>query len=121
MAVTMTNSLEIVAYTISVIDKDRVIYLKEVCLSNLYAVNNIVGLPIDTLNSLQQLAEPTNSDATFVDTRMNAIKLNSDLAYVNILCEYSITKPFKYDTTDESTIKCLTKPNTNWDRYTRLN
>ena len=70
---------------------------------------------------------------------MNAIKLNSDLAYVNILCDYIITKPFNYDTTDESTIKCLTKPNTNytfskldvdvfvfifstsWDRYTSLN
>ena len=46
-----------VATTISVIDKDTVIGLKECfVLPNLYANNNIVGLPIEASNSLQTLA-----------------------------------------------------------------
>ena len=64
MATNITTSKDIVANTISVIDKQKVIYLKEWLLSNLDAVEHIVGLPIETLNSLQQLAEAINSDAT---------------------------------------------------------
>ena len=65
MALSRTSSLDISANTISVIYKEKVIYLKELGLSKLYAINNIVGLPIETLNSLQQLAKAINSDATF--------------------------------------------------------
>ena len=65
MAISMTSSLDIVANTISVIDKDKVIDLKELLLSKLDAINNIVSLPIEALNSLQQLAEAINSDANF--------------------------------------------------------
>ena len=65
MAVNMTNSSDIVADTISVIDKDKVIDLKELCLSTLDAVANTVVLPIETLNSLQKLAEAINSDDIF--------------------------------------------------------
>ena len=53
MAASLTNSKDIVATTISVIDKNKVIDLKELFLSNLDAINNIVGLPVETLNSLQ--------------------------------------------------------------------
>ena len=65
MALSRTSSLDISANTISVIYKEKVIDLKELGLSKLYAINNIVGLPIETLNSLQQLAKAINSDATF--------------------------------------------------------
>ena len=47
----------------------------------------MVGAPIETLNSLQTLAEAINSDANLVDTTMIAINLKSDLTYVNILCD----------------------------------
>ena len=83
MAIRMTNSLDLVANTISVIDKDKVIDLKELSLSKLAAINNIVGLPIETLNSLQKLAEAINSDADVFDTIMNAITLTSDLICVD--------------------------------------
>ena len=48
MAVNKTNSKDLVANIISVIDKDKVMGLKELYLSKLYAVNNIVGLPVET-------------------------------------------------------------------------
>ena len=65
------------------------------------AVNNIVGLPTSTLNSLQRLAESINSDA-FFDTIMNAINLKSDLKYVSTVCDSTIRKRLGYYTTDVS-------------------
>ena len=65
MAVNITNAKDIVATSISVIDKDKVVDTTQKCLSTLGAINNIVGLPIETLNSLQTLAGAINSDASF--------------------------------------------------------
>ena len=77
--VSLTNSKDIIANSISVIDKDKVIDLKELFLSNLDAINNIVGLPVATLDSLQKLAEAINSDANFFNNIMAAINLKSDM------------------------------------------
>ena len=60
MAVSLTNSKDIVANSISVIDKHKIIDLQEFILSKLYAISNIVGLHVATLDSLQKLAEATN-------------------------------------------------------------
>ena len=89
MAVSMTNTLDIVANTISVIDKNKVIDLKELFLSKLDAINNIVGLPVETLNSLQKLAEAINSDANFFNTIMAKINEKSDTPYVNTIRCYT--------------------------------
>ena len=48
MAVIIASSKDLVANTISVIDKDKVIYVQELFLSNLDAVDHIVGLPAET-------------------------------------------------------------------------
>ena len=69
----MTNSKDIVANSISVIDKDKVIDLKELFLTKIDAISGIVGLPVETLNSLQKLAEAINSDANFFNTIMGKI------------------------------------------------
>jgi ribonuclease PH len=65
MAVSMNNSRYIVANTISVIDKNKVIDLKELFLSKLDAITTIVGLPVETLDSLQKLGEAMNNDNDF--------------------------------------------------------
>ena len=83
--VSLTNSKDIIANSISVIDKDKVIDLKELFLSNLDAINNIVGLPVATLDSLQKLAEAIKSDANFFNNSMAAIKLNSDMLIHNLM------------------------------------
>ena len=67
MSVSVTNSKDLVATSISVIDKNRVIDLKELVLSKLNAIHSIVGLPVATLDSLQKLAESINSDANFFE------------------------------------------------------
>ena len=91
MAVSLTNSKDIVANSISVIDKNKIIDLKELFLSNLDALNKIVGLPVATLDSLQKLAEAINSDANFFNNMMRAINLKSDLTYVNTQFDIILT------------------------------
>ena len=83
--VSLTNSKDIIANSISVIDKDKVIDLKELFLSNLDAINNIVGLPVATLDSLQKLAEAINSDANFFNNIMAATNLKSDMLIHNLM------------------------------------
>ena len=107
--VSSTNSKDIVANTIAVIDEDKVIDLKELVLSNLAASHNIVGLPVDTLHSLHKLAEAINSDANFFDTIMHAINLRPDLKYDNTLFDSIIRNVLNHDTLDVSAITCLTK------------
>ena len=66
MSVSLTNSKDLVANSISVIDKNKIIDLQKLFLSKLDAITNIVGLPVATLDSLQKLAEAINSDAKFL-------------------------------------------------------
>ena len=63
MSVSLTTSNDLMTNSISVIDKTKLIGLKELCLAKLDAINTIVGLPVATLDSLQKLAESINSDA----------------------------------------------------------
>jgi ribonuclease PH len=81
--VSLTNSKDIVANSISVIDKHKVIDLKELFLSKLDAINSIVGLPVETLNSLQKLGEAINNDEDFFNSMMRQINLKSDISYVD--------------------------------------
>ena len=66
MSVSLTNSTDLKATSISVIDKNKVIDLKGLLLSKLDAINTFVGLPVATLDFLQTLAEAINSDANFL-------------------------------------------------------
>ena len=82
MSVSLTNSKDSVATSISVIDKHKVIDLNDF-LTQTDAITGIVGLPVSTLNSLQQLAEAINSYFDFFNNIMKAINLKSDLTCVN--------------------------------------
>ena len=104
-SISMTNSKDIVANSISVIDKDKVIDLKELFLTKIDAISGIVGLPVETLNSLQQLAEAINSDANFFNTIMGQINFKSDLIYVNTQFDNLIKNKINYYTLDETKIK----------------
>ena len=88
----LTNSSDVVANSISIIEKDKVVDLKDLFLSKLEAISGIVGLPPETLNSLQKLAEAINSDSNFFNNNMKAMNLKSDLAYVNTQLDNIIKK-----------------------------
>ena len=99
------QSSDVVAKSISVIDKDKVIDWKELLFSKVDALTDTVGLPEEPLNSLQQLAEAINSDANFFTNSMAAITLKSDLTYVNEQLDNILKKFLNYDTVDAPTIK----------------
>jgi hypothetical protein len=86
-------------------------------LSKLDAIHNIVGLPIETLNSLQKLAEAINSDSDFYNNMMSRIDLKSDLIYVDNQLDIIITKFLDYDTREPSNVKFLLKS----DRFNTYN
>ena len=109
MSVSLTSSKDLVANSILVIDKDKVINLKELFLSKLDAIKNVVGLPVATLDSLQKLAEAINSDANLFNNIMAAINLKSDLTDVNTQSDIILKNILNYDTIYVSTIKVKLK------------
>ena len=82
---------------------------KNYLLSTLYAINNVVGLPNETLNSMHQVAEAIHSDANFVDIIMDATSWKSCIIYVNTQVDTIISNFLNYDTLYVSNIKSLTK------------
>jgi ribonuclease PH len=115
--VSLNNSKDIVANSISVIDKHKVIDLKELFLSKVDAKNSIVGLPVETLNSLQQLGEAINNDGDVFNSMTKQINLKSDISYVTNQIYIIITKFLNYDTREQSNVKLLLKS----DRFNTYN
>jgi hypothetical protein len=76
-------------------------------LSKLDAINHIVGLPVETLNSLQKLWEALNNDGDFFNSMMRQINLKSDISYVNNQIDIILHKFLYYDTREQSNYKFL--------------
>ena len=105
MSVSLTRSEDIIAKSVSVINKNKLINLKELSLTKVDAINNIVGLPVATLDSVRKLAEAINSDANLFNNMLKALHLNSDLTYVDTQLDNIIKQFLTYDTIETSTIK----------------
>ena len=72
MPVSLTNSNDIIANSVSLVDKRKVINILDLFLKN-EALEEIVGLPPATLNTLQKLADSINNDGTFYNTITNQL------------------------------------------------
>ena len=68
MALNLTNSNNMVVNSLSLIENNRIIDVKELFLSKLDAVEQIVGLAPETLNTLAKLGEAINNDSNFYST-----------------------------------------------------
>ena len=104
MSDSLTNSKELIAQSTSVINKSKVIVLKALFLSNIDAIHNIVGLPVATLDFLQQLAEAIHSNASFFNNIMAAVGLKSNVTYVIIVCDSIIKQVLNHGTLRKSHI-----------------
>jgi hypothetical protein len=80
MVFNLSNTVDIVANTLSVIDENRVIDVRELFLSKLDAIDNIVGLPPDTLNTLQKLGEAINNDSNFYESLIHDLSFKANAA-----------------------------------------
>ena len=76
--VTLSNSKDLVATSISIIQGDRVIDLLE-------TINNVTGLAPETLDSLEKLANALDNNPSFNDSVVQAIVKKSRYN----LCKYS--------------------------------
>ena len=78
MPVNLSNSNDIIANTVSVIDGNLVVDLYQ-------SIRGIQGIPPATLNTLERLASAINNDPTYFTTINNILLLKADKTYVDNL------------------------------------
>ena len=85
MPVSLTNSIDIVANSVSLYDANQVKNILDLFLKKTDAITQIIGVPPETLNTIQKLAESINNDQTFYNTINNKLdtKANSADVYNN--------------------------------------
>ena len=65
MPVSLSNSIDIVANSVSLIGEDSFDNILDLFLKKTDAIQQIIGVPPETLNTIQKLAESINNDGTF--------------------------------------------------------
>ena len=78
MTFNLTNSDDLVVNSLSLIEKDKIIDVKELFLSKLDAIENIVGLAPDTLNTLANLGEAINNDSEFYNNLIRDLSFKAN-------------------------------------------
>ena len=83
MHVSLTNSIDIIAESVSLNDSDTVKHILDTFLKNTDAITQIIGVPLENLNTIQKLADSINNDHTFYNTINNRLntKANSSDVY----------------------------------------
>ena len=71
MPVRLTSSIDIVANSVSLYEADTVKNILDLFLKKTDAITQIIGVPPETLNNLQKLAESINNDSAFYNTINN--------------------------------------------------
>ena len=86
MTFNLTNSDDLVVNSLSLIEKDKIIDVKELFLSKLDAIENIVGLAPETLNTLAKLGAAINNDSEFYNKLIRdlSFKANSRDVYTKL-------------------------------------
>jgi hypothetical protein len=86
MAVSLTNSNDLVVNSLSLVEEDKVIDGTELFLSKLDAIDNIVGLAPETPNTVAKLGEAINNDSNFYQSLITdlSFKANTLDTYKNI-------------------------------------
>ena len=67
-----------VVNSLSLIENNKVIDIKELFLSKLDAVEQIVGLAPETLNTLAKLGEAINNDSNFYNTLIQNLSFKAN-------------------------------------------
>jgi hypothetical protein len=78
----LTNSVYIVANSVSLYEPDTVKNILALFLKKTDAITQIRGVPPETLNTIQKLAESINNDQTFYNTINNQLATNANSANV---------------------------------------
>ena len=65
MPVSLTNIIDIVANSVSLCDADSADNILDIFLKKTDAIEQIIGIRPETLNTIQKLADSINNDKTF--------------------------------------------------------
>jgi limonene-1,2-epoxide hydrolase len=83
MSISLSNSSDIIANSISLINGNVVQDIKDTFLSKNEAVSNIVGLPPTTMNTLEKISQSLSNNPNFFNTIETAIASKASSANVN--------------------------------------
>ena len=78
-SINVNNTERIIADSIFLIDNDNLTDIRSLFLYRTEAAN-IVGIPPDTLNTLQEIADAINNDPNFFQTINNEINLKRNIS-----------------------------------------
>ena len=104
MSISLSNSSDILANSISLINGSVIQGIKDTFLSKNEAVSNIVGLPPTTMNTLEKISQSLSNNPDFFNTIETAIA--SKASTTEIAVTFS-----EYDNIIVSDGKLLLKPN----------
>ena len=71
MPVSLTNNIDIVANSVSHYEADTVKNILDLFLQKTDAITKIIGVPPETLSTIQKLVESISNDQTFYNTMNN--------------------------------------------------
>ncbi len=83
MSISLSNSSDILANSISLINGSVIQGINDTFLSKNEAVSNIVGLPPATMNTLEKISQSVSNNPNFFNTTETAIASNANTANVN--------------------------------------
>ncbi len=104
MSISLSNSSDIVANSISLINGNTIENITETFLSKIEAVSNIIGLPPTTMNTLEKISQSLSDNPTFFNTIETSIA--SKASTTDVAGTFS-----EYDNRIVSDGKLLLKPN----------
>ena len=82
MPVSLTNSRDIAANSVSLYDANQVKNILDVFLKKTDAMTQIIGVPPERLNTIQKLVESIKNDQTFYNTINNELVTKASSADV---------------------------------------
>ena len=82
MPESLTNNMDIVANSASLYESDTVKNILDLFLKKTDAITQIIGVPPETLNTIQKLAESINNGQTVYNAMNNKLNQKANSAYV---------------------------------------
>ena len=88
----LTNSIDIEANSVSLHESDTVKHILDLFLKKTDAITQIIGVPPETLNTIQKLAESINNGQTVYNAMNNKLNQKANSAYVYTTSTFSQTE-----------------------------
>ena len=78
MGINLSNEINVVAHSLSLFENNKITDVREIFLSKIDALNNIVGIAPETLNTLAKLGEAINNDSNFYNTLIQHLSFKAN-------------------------------------------